>query len=130
MAQDSSKSSDAMLRQLDAVVVGPLIARELLSEPLLVPHLEIIELAEHAHIADDRRAVAQQLRHDDAALRIELARLAVVADAIEKLAARRMAGWHLQQPLLDLEPHGHRVNAHRLAGDARDEHIGTMEVLE
>src|SRR6266513_5077152 len=67
-----------MLRKLEAVLVCPLIARELLREALFVPHLEVIDLAEHAHIADDRRALAQQRRDDDAPLAIELALLAVV----------------------------------------------------
>src|SRR5437762_10664872 len=101
MAQGSRKNcqSDPVLRQLQSVLVRPLIARELLREALVVPDLEVIDLAEHAHIADDRRAVAQQLRDDDATLRVELALLAVVADAIEKLETRRMVGRHLREPL-------------------------------
>src|SRR5438874_7934945 len=90
-------ASYSVLRQLQSVLVRPLIARELLRETLVVPDLEVIDLAEHAHIADDRRAVAQQLWHDDATLRIELAFLAVVADAVEKLEARRMVGRHLRE---------------------------------
>src|SRR3989442_15942155 len=99
--------SYSVLRELHAVLVRPLIARELLREALFVPHLEVIDLAEHAHIADDRGAVAKQLRDDDAPLAIELAFLAVVADAIEKLEARGMVGGHLRESLLDLEPHLH-----------------------
>src|SRR5712691_4801635 len=113
-------ASYPVLRKPQSVLVRPLIARELLREAFVVPDLEVIDLAEHAYIADDRRAVAQQLGHDDATLRVELALLAVVADAIEKLEARRMVGRHLREPLLDLEPHAHRIDAHRFAGHARD----------
>ena len=81
-----------MLRQLQAVLVGPWVAQQLLREALLVPDFEVIDLAEHAHIADDGCAVAQLLRNDDAALAVEFARLAEVVDAIEKLEARRMVG--------------------------------------
>src|SRR2546423_940362 len=128
MARDPP--SYPVLRELHAVFVRPLIARELLREPFFVPHLEMVDLAKHAHIADDRAAVAQLLRDDNAPLRVELALLSVVADAIEELENRRMVRGGLRQPLLDLEPDGHRINEHGLACHARDEDVGPALVLD
>src|SRR5436190_7502882 len=107
-----------VLRQPQAVLVRPLIARQLLREALVVPDLEVIDLAEHAHIADDGCALAQQRRDDNAALCIELAFLAVVADAIEKLQARGMIRRHPGEPVFDLQPDLHWINADRLAAHA------------
>src|ERR1041385_6550075 len=76
---------DAMLRQPHAIVVGPHLAAQLLCEPLLVPHLDVIDAPEHAHVADNRSALAEMRRNHDPSLPVELGRLAVVIDAIEKL---------------------------------------------
>ena len=50
-------------------------------------------------------------RHDDTTLTVELAGLAVVVDAVEKLEPRGMIAGHCREPLFDVEPDRHRVNA-------------------
>src|ERR1700741_4096747 len=123
-------SSKTRVGQLETDLLGSLFPRAPLLEALFVPDLEIIDLAEHAHIADDGGAVAEQLRDDDAALRVEFARLAVVVDAVEELDDRRMVPRRLRQPLLDGEPHTHWIDAHRFAGHARDEDVRPSLVLD
>ena len=65
----------------------------------------------------------------DPSLRVELAGLPVVVDAIEKPEARRVIGGHLQQLLFDLQPGRERVDADTLPRQARDEHVGPVLVL-
>ena len=63
-------------------------------------------------------------------LRVEFAGLAEVVDPVEKPQARRMAGRHLGELVLDGQPDRHRVDPHRLSGDACHEDVWTMDVLD
>src|SRR6185503_15795121 len=98
-----------MLGQAETVLVRPRFALQLVEEALVVPDFEIIDPAEHADVADDRRAVAQLRWNDDAPLAVELGGLAVVVHPVEKLQARGMIAGHLEQLPLDLEPRGERI---------------------
>jgi hypothetical protein len=84
----------------------------------VIPHLEVLDLAEDVDFSGHAGRIAKPGGDDDPALRVELADLTVVIDAVEELEARRVGGWHSLQPLLDRDPRRHRVHAHRLSGDA------------
>ena len=103
----SWRTLDSKFRQLQSVFIRPGLALELLREPFFVPHIEIIDAAEHPHLADNGGAVPQCLRDDDAPLVVQLARLAgecllltALADDPFGRAAKR-----------DLEDRGLRVEA-------------------
>ncbi len=53
-------------------------------EAIVVPDVEVVDLAEHVDVAGHRGGVAQADRNEHAALRVELAGLTEVVDAIEK----------------------------------------------
>src|SRR6185295_20096215 len=79
--------------------------------------------------ADNGCAVAQVDGNDDASLRVELAGLAVVIDAVEKLEPRGMVGGDLRELLLDLEPHLHRIDADTLPRQAGDKDVRPLLVV-
>ena len=57
-------------------------------EALVVPHLEVVDLTEHVDVAGHARGLAQPRVDDDAALDVDLRRLAVVVDPVEELEPR------------------------------------------
>ena len=65
--------SNAELRQRARVVVGVRVALQLGEEAIVVPDVEVVELAEHVDVAGHRRGVAQARGDEHAALRVELA---------------------------------------------------------
>ena len=109
------------LGQRAGVVVRERIARELGDEALVVPDLEMVVLAEHVHFARHARRFPQSRMNQHAALVVEFPGLAVVVHAAEEAEAGGMGGGDLGQLALDLDPHGHRVDADRVAGQARGE---------
>src|SRR5688572_32886409 len=50
-ATTGSVPSDAEFRQHETVGIGPLLALELRVEPVDVPHFDVIDAAEHVHLA-------------------------------------------------------------------------------
>ena len=66
----------------------------------------------------------------DAALPVEFADLAEVVDAIEELQPRRVALTGISASFcFDLQPDGHRINAHAFPRQARDEDVAAVLVL-
>src|SRR5262245_57865410 len=114
----SCSASDAKLRERSGVVIRKRLALQLRQEALVVPHLEVLHLAQHIHIARHAGGVAQPPRNEHAALLIQLAHLAEVADAIEVLQAGRVTAGHLGQALFERPPDRHWIDAHRVAGQA------------
>src|SRR5688572_29586035 len=119
-----------MRGKAEAVLVRPWFAVQLLEKPLLVPNLEMIDASEHAHVAYNRRALAQMRGNHDAALGVELAGLSVVVHAIEVLEAGGKTARYLQQLPLDFQPGRKGVNSDTLSRQARDEHVGPVLVLD
>src|SRR5213083_1267356 len=117
------KTSDPEIRERLRVVVGERLCGELRDQTIVVPDLEITLLAKHVDIARDLRAVAEPLMNHHATLRIELGDLAVKIHAIEKALPRWIRGGDLREPLFQIGPHRHGIDAYGLARQARDEHI-------
>jgi hypothetical protein len=96
----------------------------------VVPHIEIVDLAQHVDVARHRRRVAQPHRDQHTALHVELRRLAEVVDPIEEAEPRRVRRRHPAQLLLDVEPDRHRIDPDVLARQARQEEFTAVLALE
>ena len=83
------------------VVVGERLALQLGDEPLVVPHVEEIVLAENVDLAGHPADSRSREWMSDASLRVELGHLSEVVHPVEKLQPRGMSGRHLRQPILD-----------------------------
>src|SRR4029453_18602906 len=64
-ATPRSAPSDGEFRQHEAVGVGSLLALELRVEPVDVPHFDVIDAAEHVHLAYNGGVLAQEWRNDE-----------------------------------------------------------------
>jgi hypothetical protein len=96
----------------------------------VVPDVEPVVLAENIHLARHRRRVAKPHRNQHPPLYVELGDLAEVVHAIEKTQLCRMCGGHRAELLLDVEPHGHRVDADELAREAGNEQFAAVLAFE
>jgi hypothetical protein len=96
----------------------------------VVPDLEKILLPQHVHFARHLGALTQPRMDEHAPLRVQLGDLPVEVHAIEKLHPRRMRGGHLCDPALDVEPDRHRVDPHRVAGQAGHIEFPAVRLLD
>ena len=69
------------------VLVGDRAGLQILEESCVIPDFEIIEIAEHVHLALHLRGLPQNRLHQDAPLRVQLDDLPVVIRARQKLSA-------------------------------------------
>src|ERR1700674_2438429 len=84
----------------------------------VVHDLEIIEVAEHVHLALHLRRFAQYCGHQHSALPIQLHRLPVVTRSHQKLSLRPVLARYSRQLVLNARPNLHRINARRFARGA------------
>src|SRR5467141_2000850 len=86
----------------------------------VIHHLEIIEVAEHVHLALHLRRFAQHRGHQHSSLPIQLHRLPVVASSHQKLSLGPVLARYSRQLVLNARPNLHRVNSRRFARGAGD----------
>ncbi len=122
--------SDPELGERPGVVVRIGLALELGDEPLVVPDVEVVVLAEDVHFAAHPRRFAQPRMDDHAPLRVERRRLTEVVDAVEELQACGMRGGHPSHLFFQAHPDRHGVNADVLPREARHEHVGSVLPLD
>src|SRR6267142_2749282 len=92
----------------------------LIQHARVVHHLEVIEVAEHVHLALHLRRLTQHCGHQHSPLPIQLHRLPVVTRSHQKLSLRPVLAGHFRQLVFNLRPHLHRINPRRFARRAGD----------
>ncbi len=96
----------------------------------MIPHVEVIDEAEHVDFARHAGGLPEPLVDDDAPLRIDFSYLSVVIHAVEVLDAGRVRGGSARELFLEDQPDGHRVHAYGLPRQARHEHLGSVRLFD
>ena len=97
----------------------------------MVPDIEVIVLTEDVDFSDHCRGVSKPRVDRNPALCVELPRLAEVVHPVEVLGAGgKRGGNHLCKLALDFHPDRHRINENQRAGQACDEQLGPIAVLD
>src|SRR5262245_53570418 len=110
--------SDAKLRERSGVVIAKRLALELGDEPLVIPYVHVIHLADDIDVAGHAGCLTQTRRNQHASLHVELADLTVVVDPVKKFQPRRVGAGHSGKPLFDRCPNRHWVDPNGISGYA------------
>src|SRR5215470_12792768 len=112
--------SNAQIFQRLVVLIRVRLVLQLIQHARVVHHFQIIEVAQHVHIALGLRRFPQNGWQEQPSLPIQFHRLPVIAGAHQKLPLRPVRARHFPQPVFNLRPNLHRINPGCLPGGAGD----------